>query len=221
MPREVHIDADLYPWFSVAALVWGLLDCFFGYRVFKLTVTLLGALAGALLAQMAAHAAGLGNGAELAALLVGALLGAGLAFLLYLAGVFIAGFGFGATLALLLLSHFHRMVALLAAVIVGIIGGIAAVKLQRVVIILATALTGAFRAILALMYFTNQLDWIYYIRQPQQIPAVIDTNTWVFPSVLVLAAVGAIAQFEIGGGKGGGGSGAKKKKDKKEKTEKD
>lgn len=56
----MHIDADLYPWFSVAALVWGLLDCFFGYRIFKLTVTLLGAIAGALLAQMAAHTAGLG-----------------------------------------------------------------------------------------------------------------------------------------------------------------
>ena len=218
----MHIDAELYPWFSVAAIVWGLLDCFFGYRVFKLTIALLGAVAGALLAQAGAHAAGLGNGGELAALVVGALLGAGLAFLAYIAAVFVAGFGFGATLAMLLLSHFHHMVALFGALVVGVIGGFAAVKLQRVVIILATALMGAFRAVLALMYFTNQLDWVYYFRDPRQIPAVIDTNAWVFPAVLVLAAVGAIAQFEIGGGKGAAGGGsAKKKKEKKEKPAKE
>jgi len=217
----VHIDADLYPWFSVAALVWGLLDCFFGYKVFKLTLALLGAVAGGILAQAGAHAVGLGNGAELAALIVGALAGAGLAFLLYIAGVFVAGFLFGATLALLLLSHFHPMVVLLSAVIVGIIGGIAAVKLQRVVIILATALTGAFRAVLALMYFTSQLDWAYYFSDPRHLPALMDANAWLLPAVLVLAAVGAIAQFEIGGSKGGGGAGSKKKKDKKEKPAKD
>lgn len=217
----MHIDAELYPWFSVAAILWGLLDCFFGYRVFKLTIALLGAVAGALLAQAGAQAAGLGSGGELAALLVGALLGAGLAFLAYIAAVFVAGFGLGATLAILLLSHFHHMVALLAALVVGVIGGVAAVKLQRVVIILATALMGAFRAIFALMYFTNQLDWLYYFRQPQQIPAVVDTNTWVFPAVLVLAAVGALAQFEVGGGKGGKSNGGAKKKDKKEKPAKE
>lgn len=215
----MQIEPDLYPWFSIAALVWGLLDCFFGYRVFKITLGLLGALAGAILGQMAARAAGLGNGAELAALIVGALAGAGLAFLLYLVGVFLAGFGFGAVLALLLLSHFDRMVALLGAVVVGVVGGVAAVKLQRVVIILATALTGAFRAVLAGMYFTHQLDWPYYFRTPKDLPALIDTHGWVLPAVLVLAAVGAIAQFEVGGGKGG--SGEKKKKDKKPKGEKE
>lgn len=214
----MHIDAELYPWFSVAAIVWGLLDCFFGYRVFKLTIALLGAVAGALLGLAGAQAAGFGSGGELAALAIGALTGTGLAFLAYIAAVFVAGFGFGATLAILLLSHFHHMVALLGALIVGVVGGIAAVKLQRVLIILSTALLGAFRAIFALMYFTNQLDWLYYFRQPQQIPAAIDTNGWVFPAVLVLAAVGAIAQFEIGGGKGGSGA---KKKDKKDKPAKE
>lgn len=218
----MQIDAELYPWFSIAALVWGLLDCFFGYRVFKITVALFGAMAGALLAQAGARAAGLGNGGELAALAVGSLLGAGLAFLLYLVGVFVAGFGFGAVLAMLLLAHFDRMVALLGAVVVGVVGGVAAVKLQRVIIILATALTGSFRAVLALMYFTSQLDWAFYLRQPQQLPAVIDANAWVLPAVLVLAAVGTIAQFEVGGGKSSKGSGSgDKKKDKKAKADKE
>lgn len=198
----MQIDPELYPWITVAALVWGLLDCFFGYKVFKVTVALLGAVAGALLGHAGAAAAGLGSGAELAGVFLGALFGAGLAFLLYLAAVFLAGFGFGATLTILLLAHFNHMVALLAAVVVGVIGGIAAVKLQRVVIVLATALLGSFRALLALTYFTSQIDWIFYLRQPQQIPALIDNNSWMFPAILLLAAVGAMAQF--GGGDGGG-----------------
>lgn len=222
VPFKPVIEPELYPWFSIAALVWGLLDCFFGYRIFKITVGLLGAVIGAILGQMAARATGLGAGWELGALAAGALLGAGLAFLLYLVGVFLSGFSFGAVLAMLLLAHFDRMVALLGALVVGIVGGVAAVKLQRVVIILATALTGSFRAVLALMYFTTQLDWPFYFSQPQQLPALIDTNGWVLPAVLVLAAVGSIAQFEVGGGKGGKASGGdSKKKDKKPKAEKD
>ncbi len=84
-------------------------------------------------------------------------------------------------------------------------------KVQRILIILSTALLGSFRAILALCYFTNQLDWLYYFKQPDQMPALIEGNGWIFPSVLALAAVGAIAQLELGGGKA-----PKKAKDKQE-----
>lgn len=205
----MQIDPELYPWITVAAIAWGLIDCFFGYKVFKVTVALLGAVAGALLGQLGATAAGLGQGGELAGIFVGALFGAGLAFLLYFAAVFLAGFGFGATLAILLLSHFNHMVALLASLVVGVIGGIVAVKLQKAVIVLATALLGSFRALLALTYFTSEIDWVFYYRQPQQIPALIDHNAWMFPAILVLAAVGAIAQFELAGD--GGGKKSKKK----------
>jgi hypothetical protein len=198
----VDIAPDLYPWISVAAIAWGLIDCFFGYRVFKVTVALIGAVAGALLGQMGAVAAGLGSGGELAGVFIGALAGAGLAFLLYFVAVFLAGFGFGATLTILLLAHFNHMVAVLAAIVVGVIGGIAAIKLQKVVIVLATALMGSFRALLALAFFTSRIDWVFYFRQPQQIPALIENNVWMFPSILLLAALGAIAQFELGGSSG-------------------
>lgn len=208
----MQIERDLYPWISVGALVWGLLDCFFGYRIFKVTIAILGAVIGAFLGHLVAQAAGLGSGGELGGMFVGALLGAGLAFLLYIAAVFLAGFGFGATLGLLLLAHFNHGVALVASLLIGLIGGYAAVKLQKVLIVLATALLGSFRAILALAFFTSQIDWLFYFQQPQHLPALIDNNAWMFPSILVLAAVGAIAQFEIGGKGGGGKSGSAKKK---------
>jgi hypothetical protein len=192
---------ELYPWISAGAIAWGVLDCFFGYRIFKITLAVVGGLMGLAAGQMLATTIGLGPGGETAALIIGAVLGAGLAFLLYIAAVFVAGFGFGATLGMLLLANYHHMVALLTGVVLGIIGGFLAVKVQRVLIILSTALLGSFRAILALSYFTSQIDWLFYFKQPAQMPALIEGNSWMFPSILALAAVGVIAQLELGGGK--------------------
>jgi hypothetical protein len=193
--------AELYPWISAGAIAWGVLDVFFGYRIFKVTLAVVGGLLGVALGQAAATALALSPGVEIAVMVVGALLGAGLAFLLYIAAVFVAGFGFGATLGMLLLANFHHMVALLTGVVLGIIGGFLAVKAQRILIILSTSLLGSFRAVLALSYFTSSLDWLFYFKQPNQLPALIDNNHWMFPSILAIAAVGVIAQLELGGGR--------------------
>lgn len=201
----MHPSEELYPWISAGAIAWGVLDCFFGYRIFKITLAVLGGLTGVVLGQAAGAALGLGATGELSGLILGGLLGAGLAWLLYVAAVFVAGFLFGATLGIMLLANFNHMVALLTGVVIGVIGGFLAVKLQRVLIMLSTALLGAFRAMLALSFFTSRMDWLYYFQHPQQIPALIDNNAWMFPSILALAAVGTIAQFELGG------SAAKKK----------
>lgn len=200
----MQIDPDLYPWLSVAGITWGVIDCFFGYRLFKVTLALLGGLIGAALGHFVAVRLGATPPVEIGAVIAGAVVGGLLAFLLYIAAVFVAGFGFGATLGLLLLANYHHMVALLTGLVLGVIGGFLAVKVQRVLIVLSTALVGSFRAILALSYFTSQLDWLYYFRQPAQMPALIENNAWMFPSILVLAAVGVIAQLELGGKSGGG-----------------
>lgn len=191
--------AELYPWISAGTIIWGLLDCFFGYRIFKITLAVVGGLIGLAAGHALATALGFGQGAETATLITSSLLGAGLAFLLYIAAVFVAGFGFGATLGMLLLANYHHMVSLLTGVVLGIVGGFLAVKVQRVLIILSTSLLGSFRTILALSYFTSQIDWLFYFKQPDQMPALIEGNGWMFPSILALAAVGVIAQLELGG----------------------
>lgn len=195
----MHPSEELYPWISAGAIAWGVLDCFFGYRIFKLTLAVLGGLIGVVFGQAAGAALGLGATGEIGGLIIGGLLGAGLAYLLYIAAVFVAGFLFGATLGILLLANFNHMVALLSGGVLGVIGGFLAVKLQRVLIMLSTALLGSFRAMLALSYFTSRMDWLYYFQHPDQLPALIDNNAWMFPSILALAAVGVIAQFELGG----------------------
>jgi Domain of unknown function (DUF4203) len=175
------------------------LDCFFGYKVFKVTLALFGALVGAGLAQAIAQHFAATQTVETVCLVAGAMFGAGLAFLLYIAAVFVAGFGFGATLGVLLLANYHHMVAMLSGVVLGIVGGFLAVKVQRVLIILSTSLLGSFRSMLALSYFTSQIDWVFYFRQPDQLPALIENNAWMLPSIIALAAVGVIAQLELGG----------------------
>lgn len=191
--------AEMYPWISAGAIAWGVLDVFFGYRIFKITLAVVGGLIGLAAGQALATALSFSPGAETMALIIGAVLGAGLAFLLYIAAVFVAGFGFGATLGMLLLANYHPMVALLTGVVLGIIGGFLAVKAQRILIILSTSLLGSFRAVLALSFFTSQIDWLFYFKQPDQMPALIDGNSWMFPSILALAAIGVIAQLELGG----------------------
>lgn len=195
----MQIEPELYPWLSAGALAWGLLDCFFGYRIFRLTIGLLGGFAGALAGHALAALAGLDATGGLVAMLVGALLGTGLAFLMYVAAVFLAGFGFGLTLGILLLAPFEHGVAVIGGVVLGLIGGLVAVKLQQALIVLSTALLGAFRAVLALSYFTHGTAWLYYYRQPAHIPALLEGEAWMFPSILVLAVIGVIAQSEGGG----------------------
>lgn len=179
-------------------IAWGLLDCFFGYKIFKYSILILGAVTGALLGGMAGQALSPGDvTGQMIGLVAGALLGGTLAFLLYLAMVFFAGMLFGLTLGMLLFSNYNATVAFVAGCGLGLLGGFLAVKLQQVVLILSTALLGSFRALLALMFFTHHLDWAFYLsQQPQQIPALIDSNAWLLPATLALAAIGAVAQFD-------------------------
>src|SRR5882757_9740504 len=106
-------SAELYPWISAGVIAWGLLDCFFGFRLFKVMLAVGGALTGIVLGRIAGAALDMGNAGEIGGMVVGGLLGAGLAYLLYVAAVFVTGFLFGLTLGVLLLSHFNQMVALL------------------------------------------------------------------------------------------------------------
>lgn len=193
----MRFDPELYPWISSAAIAWGLLDCFLGYRLFKVTVAVLGGFLGATAANLAATALGLGHVAILTAMAVGLLIGAALAFLLYLGAVFLTGCGFGAVLGILLLAHWSQVAAVLGGCVLGVVCGFLALKLQRTLIILSTSLLGAFRAALALTFFTDRMDWAYYLRQPEQIPALLEGNGWMLPAIVALATIGTIVQFQI------------------------
>ena len=195
----MQFSSEMYPWISAAAIAWGVLDVFYGYKIFKISLALIGGLAGALFGQAAGIALGFGQSGEFGGLFVGALLGGALAYFLFLVAVFIAGFGFGATLGILLLAHYNSMVAVLTGLVLGLVGGVAAIKAQKILLILSTSLLGAFRAVVATAFFTSQVDWFYYFKQPHQIPALITANEWMMPTILVLAGLGVATQFGLTG----------------------
>lgn len=124
---------------GLVAILYGLVACFFGWRVFRLTLTVAGVLIGGALG----YSAGEGN---LVLALLGALIGGVLLYVLFRIGIFIAGALLGAVLgiALGMLFGLEQGGLMLLAVIIGVVaGGLIALVLQKLVIIASTAFGGA------------------------------------------------------------------------------
>lgn len=194
---------------AVLIVIWGLLDCFFGYRVFKFTVGLLGIAAGAVLGhQFCVEILGIVDGGRWIGLGIGAVAGGILAFGLYLVGVFILGFSLGFMFAPAFWQGSGELTMLAIGAGAGLVCGLVAVFAQRLLISAGTAWGGAIRVVLGIAYFSEGLDWSFYAAYPQQIGVLLSERSWMLIVFLVLGAAGFIAQLA-------GRKGAKPKEAKK------
>jgi hypothetical protein len=131
-------------WLVVTALfsvAFGLIDCFFGYRIFRLILSIIGFIVGASIAMNLVTA-----DTQLVTILVaviGGVIGAILMNALYFIGVIIAGALLGALLANLLLVAVGIEPNALLLIIAAILGGAVALALNQLMIILSTAFSGA------------------------------------------------------------------------------
>lgn len=126
---------------AVILLLGGLLACFAGYRIFRIVLGIYGFILGALLATSIV-------GTEntwwtIAASLGGGLVGALVLIAAYFVGVALIGAGLGAMLANLIWAGLDREPHVLVVIALAIAGALAALALQRYVIIIATAFGGA------------------------------------------------------------------------------
>jgi len=132
----------------IGALLLGLLNCFYGYRLFIVTVAIVGFAIGVAIGYMI----GVWTGNFVVGLIVAIVLGliAGWASVLaYYAFIFVVGaFGF-ALVAAFVAGLFMPDVSFLVPLIAGFIGGFLAFWLQRVIISIATAAQGALVSVLA------------------------------------------------------------------------
>ena len=187
------------PSYTIGAAVllgWGLLDCFFGYRVFRLAVALLGALVLGLLATSAAGQwLGGGEVVSWVAFAVGAVLGLVLSFALYLVGVCLAGFSFGYSVTRALVPFTGPAATVLIGAVAGTVCGLLALMMQRLLISAATAFGGAFRVALAAAFFFDGLDWQFYLHSPEQVPALLVGRWWVTVLTLGLGLIGLATQL--------------------------
>lgn len=181
-----------------AALVLTLgggLACFFGYRLFRIVLSIYGGIAGALVASSI-----MGPADPLpliAAAVAGGLAGALLLNLAYFVGVALIGAGAG---ALVLHVAWTRLAAgdphLLVVIAAAVVGAIAATVLQRYVIVLATAFGGAWTLLIGVVTFMDARAgraaadvWVLYPLSPGP------GQEWVVWAWLALGAVGALVQL--------------------------
>ncbi len=184
---------------AAVLLAWGLLDCFFGYLIFRIAVALLGALVLGMFAT-SALSQWFWDGEILywVAFGGGALLGLLLSFAFYLVGVFLAGFSFGYAVVLGLVPFTGPEATVLLGAIAGAACGLLAMIMQRLIISAATAFGGAFRVALAAAFFVDGLDWQFFLRSPEQIPALLVGRWWIPVAMLGLGLCGLVVQLRSG-----------------------
>jgi hypothetical protein len=140
LPANAHIPG------AVLLLAGGLLACFAGYRLFRLVLGVYGFILGALFASSLVSPGQ--STSMLIAAIVGGAIGALLLTLAYYVGVALIGAGVGAVVAHVIWPQIgHGEPTTLVVLGFGLGGAIAAVFLQRYMIIVGTASGGAWTAI--------------------------------------------------------------------------
>jgi hypothetical protein len=126
-------------------LATGLLACFQGYRLFRWLLAIYGFAGGAFLA--AQFVGDLAQWASIGVMVAGGLLGAMLLLVVYLAGVAVLGAGLGALAVSLFWTPEVGDPEWWVIIGACLVGAVAAVTLQRYVIIVSTSFGGAWTAL--------------------------------------------------------------------------
>ena len=205
LPSGYQIPAGVF------LVLGGLLACFAGYRLFRIVLGVYGFMAGAFIGS--SFVAASNQTAMLVAAGVGGLIGAIALYAAYFLGVVIVGAGLGAFVAHVVWPHLFGDPGVLVLIVAAIVGAFAAWGFQRMAVIIATAVGGAWTAVSGgIAVAATQLSrrppkggtdmWIQY---PTSLPP---GQRWVLAVWAVVALAGLIVQLR--GGKRGGKAGKKR-----------
>jgi len=183
--------------FSIIATLFGLFICFFGYRIFKLVLAILGFIIGA------SFIAGVGftltDGNEILIILIagiaGGLVAAVILLFLYSAGVFLLGALFGISVFSGILMLINIDTSPLLYIMPAILGGIIALLLQKFMIILITSFAGAWIAVIGTLYVLNSN---FNPFTPEFINNISEIDTYrILLSLIALGGLGFVVQYII------------------------
>ncbi len=196
---------------AIISILIGIAFCFFGYRIFRILLAVLGFIAGALagvaVAQliMAAQET-VANPALYLILggLIGGVIGAVLLIFLYVVGIFLLGAALGALLAYAITPALtsDQTALIVAVILLGLIGGVLALVLQRALIIISTSFSGAWTIVsgfslllsprrgLAMGPISGRLQGITAPTAAMTTSTIISLVAWI-----VLAIAGMVVQF--------------------------
>lgn len=182
--------------FVLLFLVFGIFQCFYGYRFFKAIMALFGFLIGAALGFLIG---GLIGKNEIPAF-VGALIGGGimaeLVVLFYYVSVFLMGASVGGISMVLLNLLFQMPPNITVIIIAAILGGIIALYFQKLVIILGTSFNGAYLIISSLFLLfmhPEKFSFLFYLND--QAISFYNLETTVFLYSILILLLGIIGVF--------------------------
>lgn len=157
MPEfDFSIPSEYYSYYVMSGIVLAAVWCFFGYKIFRFVLGILGFIVGALAAGAIGYEFSEGNEMiAIASAIVGGILGAGVMFVLYLLGVFVIGAVLGALIALSVLTFLGREPEYLTIIITAAVTGAIALFIKRFMIILATSFTGAWAVVTGFTFFVK------------------------------------------------------------------
>jgi hypothetical protein len=180
---------------ALGATAFGLLQCFFGYRIFRVILGLTGFFLGGLLGGYVAYSLTQSQLLGIVGALIGGLIGAGLMAGLYVVGVFLIGALFGAMVALALFSIGGNSAPEWIVVIAAIVAGVLAAVLQKPMIVIATSFGGAWWAVSGLAAITGTIA-VENVRELLRGLAGASVG-WLI-GWFILGVVGFIVQFRRG-----------------------
>lgn len=175
------------------AIAVGTLYCFLGYKTLKVVIGLTGFI-------LAGAVAGLGIAwlfpenliVAAVAALIGGFCGAAALFFLYKFGVFLVGLLGAALVAYAVLADSTNPHAIWIVLGCGLAGGLIAVALERIIMVLATAALGAWIVVCGIGFFLIGPPFLDILQQPVDLgkDRRVLITCWA-----ILAISGAVAQF--------------------------
>jgi hypothetical protein len=140
--------------FAFIYIIFGLLACFWGYRMFKAVLGLIGFILGAYIVGglTASFMGGMGI-VPLIAGVAGGLIFGSLFVGLYYMGVFVLGAAAGWLFGVMITSMAGNSLHILLFIILALVGGILAVTFQKTIITVATSFLGAWYLVAGSFFF--------------------------------------------------------------------
>jgi hypothetical protein len=157
--------------FAIVLILSGVFTCFFGYRLFRVVLGVTGLVAGGTLSWTLLTGAGYGQAVAIAGIVLGALLGALAMFSLFYVGVFLFGSALGLLMATVVLSAIDNQFNALIAYVFALVSGIVTLLFRKVLIVVSTAMTGAWSVLSGISYFAGDMDLVRVFAQPDLLPS--------------------------------------------------
>lgn len=177
---------------AIFSIVFGIVDCFLGYRIFRVVLSILGFIVGASIGMGLVGEST--QATQLLVALISGVIGAVLMNALYFLGIVIAGALLGALLVNLLLAALGVEPNVLFLVIGAIVGGAVALILNKLTIMLSTAFSGAAAIVYGVSLFIPDLGGFEPLgalsRANQSEPSLILLVAWI-----ILGIAGVATQY--------------------------